>query len=234
VYKYVKKETAFCYRYILFFSFCCLLGIVIGKYSLYLNRTEIGLRMLKCMGITFEETEEEFLWLWNSPETENQLAELLTIPKKNRETSYTLTSGRLDQPEYFFYTSSSEDNVHFQVNNGIMFGTDEKALILAWLVQNGIQCKERKFKLPSLDSGMETYHDINGDGMCDWRSISKKGDIYKELLLDYKWLPVDESYKDVGKEACVIMNGKSIDVIFQNGKWVIDDKLRNNVDDIEK
>lgn len=212
----------YCYKYIILFLFCCVLGIFVGKYSVSLEQKRSYEHRLQTMGITYEETEDELRYVCYTPETVSEVTEMLTVSKVDGKTAYYLNSKRMDEPDYFYY--NIEDGADSCKVQYLMFGTYEKALIMNWTVQSVLKCTDRMFSLPSTKPGMEVYHDMDGNGMCDWRFVRNGGEKFPELLVDQMWVPVEGMYEKNSLQSCVLINGESTFVSFQDGKWIVADE----------
>ena len=221
------------FRYLIFFLLCSLYGFYVGTLVVSLEKEEMHKNNLKGIGITCEESEDEFMYLWSSPHAAGEVIELLKVSKANGKIDYCLDSRRVDEPDYFHYCL--EDDKTGNSLHGLIFGTYEKALMVRWWVQNHSKCTSRMFSLPIRRPGMEVYKDIDGDGMCDWRSLREEDVFYEELLLGSTWLPVDGMYETNSREARVLINGISMNVLFHEGKWVdADDNSIENMGAIKQ
>ncbi|NLV44240.1 MAG: hypothetical protein GXY07_07050 [Candidatus Hydrogenedentes bacterium] len=180
-------------------------------------------------GLKCEETDETSLCVLISPRTLGNVVEALNIPKKETgKSAYGLSSRRASYPEFFEYGDSREGETNCIIEHAIGFGTHENGLMMTWSSLSNKSCVNKKFSFPNSTTSREMYIDMNGDGIVDLRRIRINDINYPEILFDNTWLAVDKWYGEDKEGAFIEIDGKCQQVLFDSGKWTLDNSFENN------
>lgn len=215
---------------LIFLVFCCVCGVYYQTIcSVITQKNSDKANMASNAGLHCEETDEASICVLTSPRTLGNVVEALSIPRKETGKSvYGLSAGRASYPEFFEYGDSREGEKNLTTRHAMSFGTRENGLMVTWSLVNKSFCTYRLLSFPNTETNREIYIDIDGDGMVDLRKIRINEVNYPEVLFDCAWLAVDKWNGEDNKGAFVLIDGKLHRLLFDSGKWTLDNSFQNS------